>query len=296
MSNELEYKVFERIAVALEGILDELKKRNTMEEVETLEDEDLFKNLELPEDFDWLEEQDNITLSVQEFLRKKGYDVFCCSFIEDIDSTMLMIANSIGKSYSLVEPFILEIKRNIDKPTQFTMRLRKYGQRSVCAICGLATMLKECKLLRYYSYKKAPEYLLIAKPEITGNIHNFYTGQWLEYYVANVVKTVLENKDGHKSVNLNIKVKNRNFIEFEFDVMATLNDEIFWIECKTGEYKKSLLKYEKLAREMGIPSNRMFLVVAGIDDETARSFSNAHDITICSVENFKSVFEKSLEA
>lgn len=289
MSNNLEHNVFERIAVALEGILEELKKRNTVE------DDELFKNLDLPDDFDWLEEKDTVTLSVQEFLKQKGYDIFYCTFIEDIDATMLMIANSIGKSYSLVEPFILEIKRNIDKPNQFTMRLRKYGQRSVCAICGLATMLKENKLLRYYSYRKAPEYLLIAKPENIGNIHNFYTGQWLEYYVANMVKTVLENRDGHKSVNLNIKVKNRNFVEFEFDVMATLNDEIFWIECKTGEYKKHLPKYKKLARELGIPSNRMFLVVAGIDDETAKFLSNAHDITICSVENFKSVFEKSLE-
>ncbi|MBR4110555.1 MAG: DUF1887 family protein [Clostridia bacterium] len=290
MSNELEYKLFERIAVALEGILEELKKRNSVD------DEDLFKSIELPSDLDWIEEKDAVTLNIQEFLKQKGYDVFYCTFIEDIDPTMLMIANSIGKSYTLVEPFILEIKRNIDKPSQFTLRVKKYTQRSAGAICGLATLLKDHKLLRYYSYRKAPECLVIAKPENSGNIHNFYTGQWLEYYVANVVNTVLESREGYKSVTLNIKVKNRNCVEFEFDVMATLNNEIFWVECKTGEYNKHLPKYEKLARELGIPSNRMFLVVAVIDDETAKSLSNAHDITICSVEKFKSIFEKSLEA
>lgn len=289
MSNELSNNVFERIAVALEGILEELKKRNS-----TIEDEDLFKNLELPEDFDWLEENDKVTLNIQEFLKQKGYDVFYCTFIEDIDPTMLMIANSIGKSYNLVSPFILEIKRNIDKPSQFSLRVKKYTQRSAGAICCLATLLKEHKLLRYYSYRKSPECIVIAKPENSGNIHNFYTGQWLEYYVANVINTALESREGHKSVNLNIKVKNRNLVEFEFDVMAILNDEIFWIECKTGEYNKHLPKYEKLAKELGIPSNRMFLVVAGIDDEIAKSLSNAHDITICSVEKFKSIFEKAL--
>ncbi|MBO5179460.1 MAG: DUF1887 family protein [Clostridia bacterium] len=289
MSNELEYKLFERIAVALEGILEELKKRNSVD------DEELFKSIELPSDLDWLEEKDAVTLNIQEFLKQKGYDVFYCTFIEDIDPTMLMIANSIGKSYDLVSPFILEIKRNIDKPSQFALRVKKYTQRSACAICTLATLLKEHKLLRYYSYKKTPECLVIAKPENTGNIHNFYTGQWLEYYVANVVNNVLKSREGYKSVNLNIKVKNRNCVEFEFDVMAILNDEIFWVECKTGEYNKHLPKYEKLARELGIPSNRMFLVVAGIDDETANSLSNAHDITVCSVDKFKSIFEKSLE-
>lgn len=286
MSNELEYNVLERIAVALEGILSELRIINGKNSEKKLD------SVKMP--IITSEPQMIKSTKIQRFLDSKGFEFLGTREIEDIKTDFIKIANIIGNSYLLVEKFIKEIKRNLAGAKKFTLYMRDYSDDEKCAICGLATTLKEHKFLKEYFYKKSPHFLLTAKPDNSPELHNFYTGQWLEIYAANIVRTLFSGRHGTRSVNLNTKVKTNDGSDFEFDVIGILGDEVFWVECKTGDYKKYIIKYEKIARELGLDTLRVFLVIAGIDDVTVKALNDEHNITICNVENFRSVFENSL--
>ena len=288
MSNDL-YDFLERIASSLEGILVELKtiNRNTDVEKKTTKLETSEKKVIINED-------KTDRTRIQQYFEEKGFEVFNTHDLDAANPTFITIANNIGTAYSDVEPLIKEIKRNLAKGQQFTLCIKAYSQKDITYMCGLATTLKQHGLLKEYIYKKSPHFIIVAKPENSSKIHDFYTGHWLEYYAASVVRSAMSGRRGARSVNMNTEVRDKLDYVLEFDVIATFRDEVFWVECKTGEYKKYIDKYEKTAERLGLDSSHVFLVIAGIDDATVKALNEQHNITICNVESFKTVFESSL--
>ena len=286
MSNDL-HDYLERIAVSLEGILEELKAINKCERNENKKVNDNASVLHCYPEV-------KTHPKLKQFFEEKGYRIFRIRELENVDSTFVLLANNMGSAYPLVEPLIKEIKRNLAKGQQFTLCVREYSAKAITAMCGLATTLKNHGFLKEYFYKKSPHCVIVARPENSSKFHDFYTGHWLEYYVANVVRALVSGRPGARSINLNAEVRDRFEEIIEFDVLATLRDEVFWIECKTGEYKKYIEKYEKIAKKLGMGSNHVFLVIAGIDDATVKALNESHSITICNVEGFKTDFENSL--
>lgn len=288
MSNDL-YDYLERIASSLEGILVELKAINGHSDGDKK-----TTKLEVPEKKVISNDDKTERTRIQQYFEDKGFEVFHTHDLDSANPMFITIANNIGSSYSAVEPLIKEIKRNLAKGQQFTLCIKEYSPKDITYMCGLATTLKQHGLLKEYIYKKSPHFIILAKPENSSKIHDFYTGHWLEYYTASVVRSAMSGRRGARSVNINTEVRDKLDSILEFDVIATFRDDVFWIECKTGEYKKYIDKYEKTAIKLGLDSSHVFLVIAGIDDATVKALNEQHSITICNVESFKTVFESSL--
>ena len=227
MSNDL-YDYLERIASSLEGILVELKAINGRSDGDKK-----TTKLEISEKNVISNDDKSERTRIQQYFAEKGFEVFHTHDFDAANPMFITIANNIGSSYPAVEPLIKEIKRNLAKGQQFTLCIKEYSTKDITYMCGLATMLKQHGLLKEYIYKKSPHFIIVAKPENSSKIHDFYTGHWLEYYTASVVRSAMSGRRGARSVNMNTEVRDKFDSILEFDVIATFRDDVFWIECKT---------------------------------------------------------------
>ncbi len=105
-------------------------------------------------------------------------------------------------------------------------------------------------------YKVIFEQFGIKKEKVDYHDIEYITGGWFEEYIYNMIKSKF-NLD-KEFIGINIKIK-RQGIDNEFDIMFTLNNALFVIECKTSFktgnksiFIETLYKLSALKKEFGL--------------------------------------------
>lgn len=237
---------------------------------------------------------------IVDYLAKKGITVKNVPTVTPADKIIDQLSEFIGKNYEAIYPIMKRIKQNMQRGDYFTESIKSYQQNEIATICHFCTMLKNIAFLEQYTYRRSPAYIIQAKTSNMPKAQMFFSGQWLERYALNTVKRLIgeisveldTTLDVEYLVNPQVILPNGNL--FEFDVMFMINEKIFWIEAKSGDYQTHIAKYSKLVRQLGIDSDRAFLLLADVDDNVCRNLKNLYDMMICNLQDLKVYVRESI--
>jgi hypothetical protein len=126
---------------------------------------------------------------------------------------------------------------------------------------------------------------------------NFLSGGWLEHYIRDKVTSVLATHPATLSSPFAF-MKNPQILlpgeeHFEFDFLLMVENNVFWIEAKTGEYADYLGKYSRVTKLLGLNRNRSFLVLADAPNPKL-DVSARFGMSCCGIDEFAEVFRLGL--
>lgn len=112
----------------------------------------------------------------------------------------------------------------------------------------------------------------------------FYSGEWFEIWMTNIIKQDLNISDKHISMSLKLnKIAQPSHSYNEFDVMFVKDNRLFIIECKyfnTGKFLKKkvnqdLYKLGTLRNNMGLYANARFATPNELKDDVKKDLEPA---------------------
>ncbi len=151
----------------------------------------------------------------------------------------------------------------------------------------------EAKLLKDFC-KQAYEYAFFTRQHFIKNrnaiaitlnnspqIQNFFNGDWLEWYcLMKVASFLLAKKLPFACLRSSIITSAQQHEQNELDTFFLVNGKPLWIECKSGEFRDSINKYQELRKRLNIDPNHAILLVSGLEDEKAHAMSSMFKLQI----------------
>jgi hypothetical protein len=206
---------------------------------------------------------------ILQFLQQRGINVRTVPNAQEYDGVFNEMATLMGNKYYNIIPLLEQIKKNMQKGSSFWLNIAQSPQQAIADMTLVCNKLHELTLLRDYLYKKAPQYNISARPSNEPRAQNFFSGQWLERYIAQMMRQFASDAwvtDFEILTNPQIIMPNGD--DFELDVLVHLNGRIYWIETKTGHYQDHIGKYSKFAELLNLPTGQSVMVLPDANTET----------------------------
>ena len=234
-------------------------------------------------------------------LKEKRINVKTFVDFKDEDRSLDNISIFMGERYKDIRRLYENIKTYLNRSSGFHLSMKNATQSEISSSCQLCTNLYDIAFLSEYKYEKSPKYFLHATPNKIPIAINFLTGHWLEIFIRKTVETCLNSMetDIEYTYLINPQITLPNGDDFELDVVFLINDEIFWIEGKTGNYQQYINKYSNVADIIGLDKDHSFMVLTDILNRTAAYIlSKNFNMSVIPVGEFKTeidnVIRKSL--
>lgn len=284
--------LLERIAIALERIADSLAKTDQSEDTPDAID---LEPPVAPEPIEPAPPINDIT-RLRGFLTSRGISIKTISPEQESDEILDKMALFIGNRLESVKGLLDSIKTNMNDGRPFSLNLRNESQQTVADTTNLCTNLYNIAFLTAYRYQKSPAFQLYATPSTSPRALNFYSGQWLERFVKAQIVSLLKSKSLEFSYLCNAQISLPNGDDFELDMLFETEGEVFWLEAKTGDYRRHIEKYSKMSRVMGLDRSHTFMILAddSVTDNIARDLSNLFGMTVVRIERFAEQLTKVL--
>lgn len=203
-----------------------------------------------------------------------------------------------GSQYSLIKRFYGMIKSSMNSGNSFSINLRDEPQQVIDTTRQLATELHKIAFLEEYRYSEAPKCLLEARASRSKQALNFLSGNWLERYVRNRLICLAKRQTGKIDfpyvANVEVTLSNRD--DFEMDLLFYVNDQLYWVESKTGKYKyrDKVKKYSKIASDLGLQRNQAIIVLTDVSQDAKTDLSSRYHLSVISVDEVEATFERIL--
>lgn len=196
----------------------------------------------------------------------------------------------IGDNYGLFERFIRQITFAYQKNhTGTNLDLSKYNQNQTAFINKTLREFYNHTLFAKYNYnKQAQKAHIVVQTALP--IKNFFMGGWLEWCVLSAILSQineLKNKPIFSCAR-GAKIQLPNGDKHELDIVfLNHRNELFIIECKTGEYRSELNKYLDLCKKLDINPSQFSLLVTDLNKEQASSMTAMYGINFISLMGLK---------
>lgn len=199
-------------------------------------------------------------------------------------------AKLIGDNYELLQPIIKSInnayfKNNVGR----NFDLAKYNQNQRHTINEIFTNFYNHTLFAKYHYNKpAQKANVVLQPALP--IKNFFMGGWLEWCVlSEILSQINESKNKPIfSCAKGAKIQLPNGDKHELDIVfLNHRNELFIIECKTGEYRSEINKYLDLCKKLNINPSQFILLVTDLNKEQSAAMSAMYGINFISLTGLK---------
>ena len=230
------------------------------------------------------------------FLEARDISIKCVPPEDAADSVINSIALFMGERYRAIEGTYRKIKRTMQTGGTITESLAKETQVNVSSICQWCSRLHEIAFLEQYTYLKSPQFIIKAKTTTLPKALNFLSGQWLERYVLEKIKSAVTKAseeigvDIHSSSLVNPQVTLPNGNDFELDVIYEVSGVIYWVEAKTGDYQQHIRKYSSVAKIMNLDCKHSIMLLTDISESASSSLSALFSMTVCAIEQFETYF------
>jgi len=276
--------LLERIAIALERIADLLARPNQSEDSSGQVDSEPPIAPEPTEPAP----PTNDNTRLRNFLASRGISIKTIPHEQESDETLDKIALFIGNRLESVKSVLDSIKANMNVGRPFSLNLRNESQQTVADTTNLCTNLYNIAFLTAYYYQKSPAYQLYATPSTSPRALNFYSGQWLERFIKTQAVSLLKSKSLDFSYICNAQISLPKGDDFELDMLFEAEGEVFWLEVKTGDYRRHIEKYSKMSKTLGLDRSHTFMILAdgSVTDALARDLGNLFGMTVARVEKF----------
>jgi predicted Zn finger-like uncharacterized protein len=284
--------LLERIAISLESIVDMINIP------------DNGNDSKLPDHKSKPEHDSNIQINSDQrnefiirFLDTKSIQIKKLPESHPSDDLINSFALYLGENYDAIEKLYKMIKRTMQKGESFKLHIANESQKSISAMCQFAHRLYQSAFLADYKYLKSPQFLITARSSSLPNVQNFFSGQWLERYILQKMIEVVEklsNTHGKWSYLINPQIILPNEDDFELDIIFEVQERIYWVETKTGDYQSYIDKYARMSKILGVDSQHAFMVLTNIEENLCDSLSAMFSMNVCAIHNFMDAFTNIL--
>jgi len=234
------------------------------------------------------------------YLDRKSIQVRRVPEAQPSDELINSFALYLGDNYDAIEKLYKMIKRTMQKGESFKLYIANEPQKAISSMCQFAHRLYQSAFLADYKYLKSPQFLITARSSSLPNVQNFFSGQWLERYILQKMIEVVENIANKKSIHLkwsyliNPQIKLPNEDDFELDILFEVQERIYWVEAKTGDYQAYIDKYTKMSKILGVDNQHAFMVLTNIEDNLCESLSAMFSMNVTSIHGFMESFANVL--
>lgn len=194
-------------------------------------------------------------------------------------------AQQIGRRYDLFGELIQRVAYAYRKShTGLNIDLSSMGQKDAQALNTLCRQLYNHTLFARYFYQKQEKVVRLSL-QPAPKVRQFFAGAWLEWYALLELLESLQNRKLSFSCARGVNVLFPNEDVHELDVVALpAGQSPICIECKTGEFRRDIDKYQRLSKRLGIERNRFIICSTDITDEQAGSLTAMYDLTFVSLQ------------
>lgn len=193
-------------------------------------------------------------------------------------------AQQLGRRHELFGELIQRVAYAYRKShTGLNIDLNGVAQKDIQALTTLCRQLYSHTLFSRYVYQKQEKVIRLTL-QSAPKVRQFYEGAWLEWYALLEMLEVMTKRRMAFSCARSVKVLFPNEDVHELDVVALpAGQSPICIECKTGEFRRDIDKYQRLRKRLGIERNRFIVCATDITDEQAASLSAMYDLTFVSL-------------
>ncbi len=198
----------------------------------------------------------------------------------DISGFFDEVAVMLGDNYSLLANLLNQIRHHQRKGyVKLSVKLANKDEnesQTIKTFCKQA--FKYAFFARHHVSKDGKFINLIL--QTTPQIVKFFNGEWLEWYALMKVASLLTYKKIPFSCVRSSEISFANGDKNELDLFIVFNYiSPLWIECKSGEFRDSIGKYQSLRKRMGIEKRNAMVFVLGVRDEELAGLSSMFDMT-----------------
>jgi hypothetical protein len=236
-------EVDEKIAYLEQEIKDEVKKLNT--------------NLaDLKEKIDELQDDPKpgriVDLGIIELLKCKGVEIEPTPIEHDLQLNQL--ANHIARNHNLLQDFRWRLIQSIENNHAFEYSLRNRHLEDIQIHTVFGSKLRNLGFPEYrYANNSRTMYIPACQDQVKTKLIQFLKGGWFEVYTLNVIIKYLylrNNRHLKYDFLLNANAEffkdndNRVYRRHELDLLFLIENNLIWIECKSGRVQDDdLQKY-----------------------------------------------------
>lgn len=195
-------------------------------------------------------------------------------------------AQQLGRRYDLFGELVQRVAYAYRKShTGLNIDLTSMAQKDAQALTTLCRQLYSHTLFARYHYQKAEKVIRLSL-QSAPKVRQFFEGAWLEWYALLELLEVLQQRQLAFSCARGVKVLFPNEDVHELDVVALpAGRPPICIECKSGEFRRDIDKYQRLRKRLGIERSRFVVCSTDITDEQASSLSAMYDLTFVSLQS-----------
>jgi len=205
------------------------------------------------------------------------------------------VAVALGENYELLKNINNQIKKAQRKGHgSVSIAISNHSQKEVQALTHYCKTLYDFSFVAKYFYNK-PDKRIHLTLQKAPSILNFFNGEWLEWFVFMKLLILFYEKKVPFSALRSFKVHFPNEDKHEVDVFFLINNDTpLFIECKSGEFRSTIEKYQKLRKRMGIDKENFTMLVLGLSDEQIKGLTSMYDLTFVNENNFIDYFSAML--
>lgn len=193
-------------------------------------------------------------------------------------------AQQLGLRYDLFGELIQRVAYAYRKDhTGLNINLAEVGQKDAQAIHNLCRQLYSHTLFARYHYQKQDKVLRLSL-QSAPKVRQFFTGAWLEWFALTESITALQQRKLAFSCARGVKVLFPNEDVHELDVVVLpAGRPPICIECKAGEFRRDISKYQRLRKRLGVEPARFLICSTDISDEQAGNLTAMYDLSFVSL-------------
>jgi len=202
-------------------------------------------------------------------------------------------AQALGKNYGLLAELLDRVCYAYRKSyPSVNLDLSKLAQKESQIITQFCRTLYEHTFFTRSHYQK-PEKILRLNLQSAPAVRQFFEGAWLEWFALMQVLSMPSVQAQGLSYARSVKVTFPNEDLHELDVVCLLpNDSLLCIECKSGEFRRDIDKYLRLAKRLGIPKAQFIICAADLSDEQARGLSAMYDLSFANLQTLPDLLQR----
>jgi hypothetical protein len=228
--------------------------------------------------------KDDILPTAASWLTDRGITIRSYRLPAAEDKILDEIAMFLGDRFETLSKFYNRLKRNLSDGNSFSLNLSGKDPREINDITSFGNRLDRYALVPC-KYSKETKVIRVT-PLRDGRVNNFLTGDWFERFIYLKSSALFSQLKLDYSYLANSRVILPNDNDFEIDIFFLIDHQPLWIECKTGDYNRHVLKYSAIRRILSIPKQRSLLVILGLSDELTNELTDLHDITVANQSTF----------
>ncbi|ALG68615.1 Card1-like endonuclease domain-containing protein [Beggiatoa leptomitoformis] len=234
--------------------------------------------------------------SLQNWFKSRQIALTLDDQLMDISGYFDEVAVELGDNYALLNKLIASIKRLQTKENaRLCFHFGHYSEVEIKKLKDFIQLLYKCAFITRYNIDNKTKDRVYLSLQPARKIVNFFNGDWLEWYIFMKVTSLLWEKRvkfGYfRGGKISFPDNERNEIDLFFLIQGSIP---LWIECKSGEFRDSLYKYQQLRKRLRLTHSESILFVLGISNEEAESLSRSFDMTIVNETLFLAALSKMM--